>query len=156
MITQSYQRVLGRNPDPGGMVTWMAALADGTVRLDTIGPTLMSSEEFYLRGGSSDTGFVNNIYQAALGRGATAWEVDHWGAVRRARGPEPVLAGVWGSPEAAKRRVGQTYAYYLGRSAGAPEQEYWLPVVAGSGDEQLREEVVVSSEYTQRAQSRFP
>ena len=54
------------------------------------------------------------------------------------------------------RRVGQTYQYYLGRSAARAEQEHWLPVVAGSGDEQLREEVVVSTEYAQRAQRRFP
>lgn len=156
VITQAYQRVLGRAPDSGGMATWLAALDVGTVRLDTIGPVLMQSAEFYLRGGSSDTGFVNNIYQAALGRGASASEVSHWGAVRQRSGPAPVLAGVWGSPEAAMRRVGQTYQYYLARSAARPEQQYWLPVVAGSGDEQLREEVVVSSEYAQRAQRRYP
>jgi hypothetical protein len=156
VITQAYQRVLGRTPDAGGLATWMAALRDGRVRLDTIGPALMSSKEFYLRGGSSDSAFVNNIYQAALGRGASASEVTYWAAVRRSRGPEPVLDGVWGSAEAAMRRVGQAYEYYLDRPAGRPEQQYWLPVVAGSGDEQLREEIVVSAEYAQRAQRRFP
>jgi hypothetical protein len=156
VITQAYQRVLGRKPDPKGLSSWLSALGKGTVRLDTIGPALMSSREFYLRGGSSDSAFVNNIYKAALGRGAVASEVKYWAAVRQRSGPEPVLAAVWGSAEAAMRRVGQAYEYYLGRPAGRPEQQHWQPVVAGSGDEQLREEVVVSAEYAQRAQRRFP
>jgi hypothetical protein len=156
VITQAYERVLGRKPDAGGLATWMAALSNGSVRLDTIGPALMSSREFYLRGGSSDSAFVNNIYQAGLGRGASASEVDYWAEVRQRSGPEPVLAAVWESAEAAMRRVGQTYEYYLDRPAGRSEQQYWLPVVSGSGDEQLREEVVVSTEYALRAQKRFP
>lgn len=156
VITQAYQRVLGRAPDPEGMTFWMAALADGTVRLDTIGPVLMSSQEFYLRGGSTDAAFVDNIYRAALGRGASAWEIRHWGAVRQRDGAAVVISGVWWSPEAARRRVGDAYTYWLARTASATERQYWMPVVAGEGDEQLREELVVSVEYANRAEARFP
>ena len=123
VITQAYQRVLTRAPDPGGMTTWMGALERGTVRLDTIGPVLMQSAEFYLRGGSSDSGFVNNIYQAALGRGASAAEVSHWGQVRQAKGPAPVLAGVWGSPRrpcgASARPTSTTSVVRPARGTGA-------------------------------------
>jgi hypothetical protein len=156
IVTQAYQQVLGRTPDFGGLLHWMNALANGEVRLDTIRLTLMSSREFYLRGGSTDSGFVDNIYQAALGRGATAAEVTRWAAVRRSSGAPAVISGVWGSAEAAMRRVGEAYDYYLGRTAARAEREYWLPVVAGAGDEQLREEIVVSHEYALRSQSRFP
>jgi hypothetical protein len=156
VITQSYQQVLGRTPDPGGLDFWMAELAKGTVRLDTLRPVFMSSEEFYLRGGSSDSAFVDNIYQAALGRGASSTEIAYWADVRKRKGAAAVISGVWGAPEAAMRRVGQAYQYYLGRPASRSEQEHWLPVVAGSGDEQLREEIVVSREYALRAESRFP
>jgi hypothetical protein len=156
VITQAYQQVLGRAPDSGGLDSWMTALAKGTVRLDTLRPALMSSEEFYLRGGSSDSAFVDNIYQAALGRSATQSEIDHWSDLRRSHGSAFVIKWVWGSPEAAMRRVGQAYEYYLGRPASRSEREYWLPVVSGSGDERLREELVVSREYALRAESRFP
>jgi hypothetical protein len=156
VVTQAYQRVLSRGPDPSGLRSWMAALEDGTVRLDTIGTALMSSQEFYYRGGSTDAGFVDNIYQAALGRPASGWEITHWGAVRRAQGPAAVIHAVWGSAEAARRRVGDAYTYWLGRSSSAAEREYWQPVVAGAGDEQLREELVVSREYANRAEARFP
>jgi hypothetical protein len=156
IIDQAYSQVLGRAPDPGGRAYWMQALSTGAVRLDSLRTTLMASEEFYLRGGSSDTAFVNNIYQAALGRGAGPSEVSYWAPIRRSKGPQAVIAAVWGSPEAGMRRVDQLYRYYLGRTAGGVEQQYWLPVVAGSGDEQLREEIVVSVEYYGRAGVRFP
>jgi len=126
------------------------------VALDGLRPALMASEEFYLRGGSSDAAFVDNIYRAALGRGAGPAEITTWGIVRREKGPGAVIAAVWGSPEAAMRRVDQNYRYYLGRTAGPSEQQFWLPVVAGRGDEQLREEIMVSEEYFWRSVSRFP
>ena len=156
VITQAYRQVLGRAPDPGGLVSWMRSLSDGTVRLDTIRLALMSSREFYLRGGATDSAFVNNIYRAALDRSATPAEVTRWAAIRRASGAPAVIAGVWGSAEAAMRRVAQLYQYYLGRTAARAEQEHWRPVIAGSGDERLREEIVVSREYFLRAGNRFP
>jgi hypothetical protein len=156
IIIQGYQQVLGRGPDPHGMETWLAKLADGSIRLDTVRLTLMASQEFYYRGGSSDTGFVNNIYQAALGRGATAGEVARWAPIRASLGPATVIRQVWGAPEAARRRVAQAYTYYLGRSASPAEQQHWQPVVSNAGDEQLREEIVSSAEYARRAESRFP
>jgi hypothetical protein len=156
IIRQAYQQVLGREPDPRGVVSWMNALATGTVRLDTIRLALMSSAEFYARGGNSNTTFVNNIFQAALGRNAAPAEVTYWSAVRATKGAAAVIHAVWGAPEAGKRRVEQAYQYYLGRSAGGLEREHWLPVVAGAGDEQLREEIVASYEYFARSALRFP
>lgn len=156
LITQAYRQVLGREADSGGRATWLKALADGSVRLDGLRPRLMASEEFYLRGGSSDAAFVDNIYRAALDRGAGSSEIDYWADVRRRSGPAAVISAVWGSQEAAMRRVNQAYEYYLGRTAGGPEQKFWLPVVAGSGDEQLREEIMISQEYWARSGSRFP
>jgi hypothetical protein len=155
-ITQAYRQVFDRTPDPSGINTWMNAIAGGVVGIDQLRPSLMASAEFYLRGGSSDTAFVDNIYRAALGRGASGWEVGYWADVRGRAGSEAVITTVWGSVEAAKRRVDQAYQYYLGRSAGPSEQDSWLSVVMGAGDEQLREEVVCSWEYFNRSANRFP
>lgn len=155
-IQQAYQQVFGRDVDPAGRVTWMQALANGSATLNSLRPALMASQEFYLRGGSSDAGFVDNIYRAALDRGAAPSEVAYWAAFRRANGSLAVITAVWGSPEAAMRRVVQNYQYYLGRPAGVSEQHYWLPVVMGAGDEQLREEMVSSYEYLLRSLARFP
>jgi N-acetylmuramoyl-L-alanine amidase/Domain of unknown function (DUF4214) len=156
IITQAYRQVLGRDPDPAGAASWVDGLERGWVRLDNLRPTLMATEEFYLRGGSSDAAFVDNIYRAALGRGAAPSEISSWAAVRRSQGPQAVIAAVWGSPEAGMRRVDQAYHYYLGRNAAGAEQQGWLPVVMGSGDEQLREELIVSAEYFARSRARFP
>jgi hypothetical protein len=156
VITQAYRQVLGREPDAGGMQTWLEGVASGKVGLDYVRTMFMASPEFYLRGGSSDAAFVTNIYQAALGRPAGQSEIDYWAQVRRRSGPQAVIGAVWGSPEAGMRRVDQAYQYWLGRTAGPNEQQFWLPVVMGSGDEQLREEIVVSQEYSWRAGNRFP
>ena len=155
-ITQAYRQVFDRAPDPSGITTWMNAIAGGVVGIDDLRPALMASAEFYLRGGSSDAAFVDNIYRAALNRGTSAWEVGYWADIRRRSGPELVISQVWGSVEAAKRRVDQAYQYYLGRTAGPAEQTSWLPVIMGAGDEQLREEVVSSWEYYSRAGVRYP
>jgi N-acetylmuramoyl-L-alanine amidase/Domain of unknown function (DUF4214) len=156
LITQAYQQVLGRAPDPRGMESWLAGLARGAVTLDDLRPTFMTSSEFYLRGGSSDAAFVDNVYRAALGRGAAAAEVSHWAVVRRTKGAAAVIRGVWGAPEAARLRVGQGYDFYLGRTAVTAEREHWMPLVLRFGDEQLREELVISQEYWLRAGRRFP
>jgi uncharacterized protein with LGFP repeats len=155
-ITHAYRQVLGREPDSSGITTWMNELATGRLSIDALGPTLMSSAEFYNRGGSSDAAFVDNIYRAALGRGAAASEVTFWAGIRQRYGPATVINGVWGSSEAAMRRVDQAYRYYLARPAARSEQEFWLPVIMGRGDEQLREEIVISSEYFGRGATRFP
>jgi N-acetylmuramoyl-L-alanine amidase/Domain of unknown function (DUF4214) len=154
-IDQAYAQVLGRAPDPAGRAGWLDALQRG-LRIDQLRTSLMASEEFYYRGGSSDAAFVDNIYRAALGRGAAPSEVAGWAQVRRVAGPGAVIAAVWGAPEAGMRRVNEGYAYYLGRQASVPERQGWLPIVMGSGDEQLREELVVSNEYLARATVRFP
>jgi hypothetical protein len=156
IIGQAYRQVLNRDPDAAGAASWVNGLARGWVRLDNLRPTLMATEEFFLRGGSSDAQFVNNIYLAALGRNAAPSEVSAWAGVRRKNGPQAVIAAVWGSPEAGMRRVDEAYHYYLGRNAAPSEQQGWLPVVTGSGDERLREELIVSEEYFGKARSRFP
>jgi hypothetical protein len=156
IIGQAYRQVLNRDPDAAGAASWVNGLARGWVRLDNLRPTLMATEEFFLRGGSSDAQFVNNIYLAALGRNAAPSEVSAWAGVRRKNGPQAVIAAVWGSPEAGMRRVDEAYHYYLGRNAAPSEQQGWLPVVMGSGDERLREELIVSEEYFGKARSRFP
>jgi uncharacterized protein with LGFP repeats len=155
-IAQAYRQVFRREPDPAGISTWMRELNSGAVRVDELRPIFMGSAEFYLRGGSSDAAFVDNIYRAALNRGADGWEINYWADVRRRSGAQAVIANVWGSAEANMRRVLQTYEYYLGRPAARSEQEAWLPVIMGRGDEQLRDEVVISWEYVSRAKARFP
>jgi uncharacterized protein YcfJ len=155
-IRQAYRTVFNRDVDPAGISTWMRALETGSLRPDQLGPVLMTSAEFYLRGGSSDAGFVDNIYRAALGRPVDPSEVGLWAWVRQTMGPGAVIDGVWGSFEAAMRRVDQNYTYFLGRPASVAEQRSWAPALQAKGDEAVREELLVSGEYFTRAKARFP
>ncbi|TFV85685.1 DUF4214 domain-containing protein [Blastococcus sp. CT_GayMR20] len=155
-IRQAYQTVFNREVDPGGISTWMRALQNGSLRIDQLGPVLMTSAEFYLRGGSSDAGFVDNIYRAALGRPVDPSEVGLWAWVRQTMGPGAVIDGVWGSFEASMRRVNKDYTYYLGRPASVAEQRAWAPALQAKGDEAVREEIIISWEYFVRSRVRFP
>jgi N-acetylmuramoyl-L-alanine amidase/Domain of unknown function (DUF4214) len=155
-IRTAYQQVFNRAPDPAGISTWMTALNNGSVRPDALRPIFMGSAEFYLRGGSSDAAFVDNLYMASLNRHAGAGEIAYWADVRRRQGPGAVIGAVYNSAEAGMRRVDQIYSYYLGRSAGRAEQESWLSMLLNRGDEAVREELVISTEYFLRAKARFP
>jgi uncharacterized protein with LGFP repeats len=155
-IAQAYRQVFSREPDPAGISTWMQRLESGAIRIDELGPILMGSAEFYLRGGSSDTAFVDNIFRAALGRGVAPSEVGLWAWVRRTQGAGAVIDGVWGSDEASMRRVDQIFTYYLGRGAAYAEQRSWFPTLQAHGDERVREEVMISWEYFSRAKVRYP
>jgi hypothetical protein len=155
-IRTAYQQVFSRAPDPAGISTWMAALNNGSVRPDALRPIFMGSAEFYLRGGSSDAAFVDNLYMASLNRHAGSGEIAYWADVRRRQGPGAVIGAVYNSAEAGMRRVDQIYSYYLGRAAGRSEQESWLSMLLNRGDEAVREELVISPEYFMRARGRFP
>lgn len=155
-IDRGYRQVLGRDPEPEGRRWWLQELRSGRVRIEMLQPSLMQSQEFYLRAGGTDGGWVDMLYRSALGRSAATEERRYWTDVKRQQGALAVINGIWGSPEAGMRRVNAAYGYYLGRSASRSEQEYWLPVVKGFGDENLREELTISQEYFLRAARRFP
>jgi hypothetical protein len=153
-ITTVYQDVLGRGPDAGGMRFWLDRLATRQVRLDDIRPTFMASREFYLRGGGTEAGFVQELYRRALGRSAAPAEVAHWSGQLRTGGQAGVIAGIYGSPESARIRVDRAYRAWLRRTAAADERAYWERTVLTRGDEHLRMSVMVSQEYVLRARTR--
>jgi hypothetical protein len=155
-VDRAYRDVLQRSPDSGGLQSWFEDLRAGRVRVETLRPSLLQSQEFYLRAGGTDAGWVDLQYRSVLGRSASAPEREHWSAVKRREGALQVVNGISGSAEAGMRRVNEAYGYYLGRGASQPEQEYWLPVVSAFGDENLREELTVSHEYFLRSAARFP
>jgi N-acetylmuramoyl-L-alanine amidase/Domain of unknown function (DUF4214) len=153
-ITAVYQDVLGRSPDASGMRFWLDRLAARQVRLDDMRPTFMASREFYLRGGGTDAGFVQELYRRALGRTASSSEVSHWSGQLRTRGQASVISGVYGSTESARIRVDRAYRAWLRRTAAAEERAYWERTVLTRGDEHMRMSVMVSQEYVLRARGR--
>jgi hypothetical protein len=100
-IARLYYGILDRAPDAAGLATWEAAFAGG-LSLSSIAQDFLSSAEYTSRFGTpSNTQFVTQLYEGALGRapdtsGLNGWVSDLNAGVSRAT----VALGIAESPEA--------------------------------------------------------
>jgi hypothetical protein len=154
-IAAYYEDILGREVEPGGLASWLAALASGQITLDYLPRLLMLSPEFYRQGGGTDAGYVALLYSRGLERSATSADVAYWQAVLRAQGAPVLIHSIYDSQEGAMIRVARSYRTWLKRDASAPDRAYWVPVVQAGGDTGMRNALLLSPEYLQKAMERF-
>lgn len=154
-IAEAYRTVLGRSTDEPGVLSWLAAIGAGTVRIDEIANHLVASEEFYLRSGGDDAGLVQAMYTSLLGREGSAEEITYWTSRVPRVGRAGVITAVTGSREAAQRKVQQNYRHFLGRFPDIPGQSLWTDVFLAQGEAAVRANIVGSEEYRLRAVQRF-
>ncbi len=153
-ITAAYGGILARQPEVSGLNAWYGEVLGGRTRIDDIRRTFLASEEFWLQGGGTDAGYVQLLYRRALGRDAGASEVSYWSQQLRSQGRYRVIAAIYDSPESARLRVDRAYREWLVRTAGESERVYWEALVISQGDEAMRQAIMVSQEYYNRAQTR--
>jgi hypothetical protein len=79
LVDSWYRTYLGRAPDPA-MSGWVAQLNQG-VPADRVLASILGSDEYYLRAGSTPQGFITRLYSDVLQRAPTPAELDYW--VRR-------------------------------------------------------------------------
>ncbi|MGW6131543.1 DUF4214 domain-containing protein [Cellulomonas sp. NPDC055163] len=154
-VVQAYQTVLGRAPEPGGADHWRRVVRAGVVPLDDVPRYLMASPEMYAKGGGTDRGFVNVMYEQVLGRPAGAPEQAYWADQIPRAGREVVLTGIWVSYESARRRAAVYYRTFLGREPDPSGLETWTMILMGQGESAVRTGIAGSQEYLDRARSRF-
>lgn len=75
-IIQLYNALLGRDPDPTGLASYMRALTQGEMTASRLVTVLMDSAEYKAKR-YSNSDFVRRIYQAMLGREATNTEINN-------------------------------------------------------------------------------
>lgn len=155
-IAEAYHDILGRSPEAAGVDFWNAEIAGRRTTLDRLRSQLMLSREFYLRGGGTDDGFVELMYQRSFGRSPAQHERDLWSATIATKGRDEAVRGIWDSYESALHRVGRSYDRWLRRAATPAERDYWSGMVVSKGDESMREAALVSWEYLASARVRFP
>lgn len=154
-IAEAYRSVLGRTTDEPGVLSWLAAIRAGTVRIDDIANHLVASEEFYLRSGRTDAGLVRGMYRTLLGRDGSADEVRYWTSRVPTLGRGTVIAQVTGSREAAQRKVQRNYKLFLDRYPDIPGQSLWTDVLLVHGEAAVRANILGSEEYRLRAVARY-
>lgn len=77
-VARAYEAVLDSGPDASSLLLWSQKLAGGAALRDLYAE-LMQTELFTTRhGGQDDSGFIADLYDAALGRGASAGEIANW------------------------------------------------------------------------------
>jgi hypothetical protein len=106
-VTRLYHAAFGRTPDASGLSYWTSKLASGSATLANEANAIACSPEFAnLHGKLSDSAFVGQLYQDALGRAADAAGFDAWtGALAHGASRGSVLAGFSESSEAKARFV---------------------------------------------------
>jgi uncharacterized delta-60 repeat protein len=67
VVQQLYMQYLHRSADPAGLATYTAMLAEGATP-EQIAAALAGSQEFFQDAGGTNNGFLNALYQDALGR----------------------------------------------------------------------------------------
>lgn len=77
LITATYQRYLGRDPEAAGLAFWLGQMNSGR-HIEQMQSGFIASDEFYARGGGTDRGWVTLLYQTVLDRSPASSEVDWW------------------------------------------------------------------------------
>jgi hypothetical protein len=76
LVDSWYRTYLGRAPDTG-MSGWVGELNQGTPA-DRVLASILGSDEYYLRAGSTPQGFITQLYQQVLQRAPTPTELSYW------------------------------------------------------------------------------
>jgi hypothetical protein len=129
-VTQAYQDILNRAPDPGGLAYWSGLLANGAPRTGVAQGMTHSAEYF--------SHFVAAAYQQFLGRAADAGGLQYWtGQMQLGLTNEQLQALLLASPECYghagnndKAWIDSIYQSLLGRAADAGGESYWLQQLA--------------------------
>ncbi|HVC97871.1 MAG TPA: DUF4214 domain-containing protein, partial [Pirellulales bacterium] len=144
-----YETYLLRAPDPGGLQAWTAFLYDGGTD-EELAQILVSSPEYLQsRGGGTNDGFLDALYQDALGRAVDAPGRAYFdAAMARGATPASVAAIIFGSDEYRRDLVSDWYQQFLDRPADPQGLEAFVGQLAdGARDEQIIADMVASDEY---------
>ena len=157
-VAKAYREVLGREPEPAGAANWLVQIRSNRATVDDVQRRFYDSTEYYNRAGGTPEGYVQRLFQTALGRPASAGELATWAARMNAPdwGRARVADGIWMSLEAGKVRAGAYYRVFLQREPDGPGLQNWATVLVTQGEGAVRIGMAGSQEYRQRAVNRFP
>ncbi|HVX12510.1 MAG TPA: S8 family serine peptidase [Pirellulales bacterium] len=143
-----YQEFLHRSAGASEINYWVGVFEAGASETSVAGDFMLSPE--YLDSQSSNSAFIQQVFQDLLGRSADATSVTSLSnelnsGLTRSQLVDIVLA----SPERTAHIIGQYYEQYLGRADSAAEEQSWASLLAtGTIDfETVAEMFLSSNEY---------
>lgn len=150
-----YQRYLHRAADPVGLSNFSNQLLQGDT-IEQISASIAGSQEFYVtQGGGTNAGFLNALYEDALGRPIDPFALSWW-QFNMALGASPtqVARVVLSTPEYRRDVVQEAYRDLLGREADPLAVVHWVTVLTfGGTDQYVYSRIAGSQEYFDKAQT---
>jgi uncharacterized repeat protein (TIGR01451 family) len=147
-----YSRLLHRAADPAGRNSFVQFLENGG-RVEQVEALIAGSPEYFQRrGGGTNDGFLNALYQDGLGRavdapGRAAWDQALSSGLSRTQ----VAAKLFSSPEYDMDLVNNDYGTYLRRPSDAAGLSGWVTLLLeGAGDDRVLAGILASDEYFTR------
>jgi len=147
-IQADYQAFLGRPADPGGLAGWMSAFNSGATD-EQIDAGILGSAEFFSDSGSTNSGFVNAVYQDLLGRPADSGGLATWTqALVSGVSRTQVAYAIDTSNESRTDTVQFFYQTLLNRPADPGGLSTWVGALnSGATDEQVLAGIAGSQEF---------
>src|SRR5262249_11337808 len=140
---------------PADQVTAWLALLNGGVTVEQFKAALLGSSEFFQsKAAGSKPQWVNQVFQYALGRPATATEQSTWAAqagATDATRSAAALAILLAPSGYIRKVVGDAYTHWLSRPATTDELNYWAGrFQQGASDATIFTELLTTPELYNR------
>ena len=148
LVQTWYQRFLHRSPTADEIANLVGMLVGATD--EDVEAAILGSDEYYnSRGGGTNAGFVEALYQDILGRAPTDAEAHQWDvAIGAGATRNEVALQILTSIEARTLLVNAWFQTFLGRAPTPVELNFFLQQFgAGATDEQLLASLLGSQEY---------
>jgi hypothetical protein len=147
-INKLYQKLLHRQADPGGLSSWLGFLAGGGTILQVEAGILGSAEYFNTRGGGTNMGFLQAVYQDVLGRSLDPAGAQTWGALLSSGTTfTTVAADILNSSESQTDIVNNAFQQFLHRAADPSGLATYTGILQSGGSlEQITADLVGSLE----------
>jgi hypothetical protein len=141
---------LGRSASPGELNIWVSALANGTSP-EVVISSIVSSAEYFGKNGSTDQGFLTQLYVDLLARPADSQGLASWQSFL-ATSEETDRFGIAGaftsSGEYQQNQVKLFFLHLLGRQPSPSELTLFAgELAAGLTQEQVQAQLIGSDEY---------
>jgi hypothetical protein len=150
IVTDAYQKYLGRTPDANGLAYWVYNMELG-LSDEQLEAGFISSREFIADHGDTAQGWVTGLYQVLLNRQPDQPGLQYWVTQLSTyhASPYAVAYGFAASAEREAQRITNDYLTYLGRQPDQAGLDYWVDqfVNHGVSNENVIAGFVGSSEY---------
>jgi hypothetical protein len=151
-VGQLYNQVFHRTVDPSGLATWTGFLnaGGGVQQLQAI---LFGSTEYFTAHGSTNTGFLQGIYQDLFGRAIDSSGAAFWGGMlANGASRQTIASDLIHSFEGEMAAVQMIYQRFLRRPADPGGLQGWTSqLLSGVSLEVVQAEILSSDEYFNRA-----